>query len=152
MEKCYLCVFYSFCNKYVCFVICENYILSFIRFLKVDFLELQSTHVDFCGRILFSNATPFMFLCFVFFSTPYAITVFFFFVFLFFFFFDLKQYLSYSTIFYKIGKIFLTIYFRHFDFIEWFDLNSNSSNLFERSSISNFLVDFSVCFLIHSAM
>ena len=41
----------------------------------------------------------------------------------------------------QFGKMFLTIHFKRFDFIEWFDLNSNSSNLFERSSISDFLVD-----------
>ena len=50
------------------------------------------------------------------------------------------------------GSIFLTIYLEHFHFIEWFDLNSDSSNLFERSSISDFLIDFLVCFLIDSVM
>ena len=47
---------------------------------------------------------------------------------------------------YIFGSIFLTIHFKHFDFIERFDLNSNFNNLFQRSWISNFLVDFSVCF------
>ena len=42
----------------------------------------------------------------------------------------------------------MTIHFKHFDFIEWFDLNSNSSNLFERSSISDFLVDLIICVYI----
>ena len=51
-----------------------------------------------------------------------------------------------------MAVFFLTIHFKHFDFIESFDLNSNSSNFFERSSISNFLVDSSVCFLVHSLM
>ena len=40
---------------------------------------------------------------------------------------------------------FLTIHFKHFDFIEWFDLNFNCSNFFERSSTSDFLVDFLMC-------
>ena len=40
------------------------------------------------------------------------------------------------------GNIFLIAYFKHFDFIEWFDLkNSNSNSLFERFSIKDFLVD-----------
>ena len=48
--------------------------------------------------------------------------------------------------------MFLTIHLKHFDFIERFDLNSNSSNLFERSSISDFLVDTLVCFLVDLIM
>ena len=46
----------------------------------------------------------------------------------------------------------LTIYFKHFDFMELFDLNSNLNNLFEISSIKAFLVDFSVNFLVDLAM
>ena len=46
---------------------------------------------------------------------------------------------------YISGSIFLTIYFKHFDFFEWFDLNSNPSNLFEISLTSDFFVEFSVC-------
>ena len=34
------------------------------------------------------------------------------------FFFDLTLYLSYPTIFYQVGNTFLTIHFKHFDFIE----------------------------------
>ena len=49
-----------------------------------------------------------------------------------------------SLISYNAGSIFLTIHFKHFDFIEWFDLNSNPKSLFERSPISDFLVDSSV--------
>ena len=49
---------------------------------------------------------------------------------------------------YIIGSTSLTIDFKHFVFIEWFDLNSTSSNLFERTSISNFLVDFLMCLCI----
>ena len=41
--------------------------------------------------------------------------------------------------------MFLTIHFKNFDFIELFDLNPNSNNLFERSSISDFLVDLILC-------
>ena len=40
-----------------------------------------------------------------------------------------------------VGSTFLTIHFKHFDFIEWFDLNSNPKSLFERLSISHFSVD-----------
>ena len=43
---------------------------------------------------------------------------------------------------YIMGNIFLTIHFKQSDFIEWFELNYDSSNLFERLSISSFLVDF----------
>ena len=38
----------------------------------------------------------------------------------------------------------LTTYFKHFVFIESFDLNSNPNSLFERSSIADFLIDFLV--------
>ena len=30
---------------------------------------------------------------------------------------------------YNVGSTFLTIHFKHFDFIEWFDLNSDSKSL-----------------------
>ena len=63
-----------------------------------------------------------------------------------------KCFLSFSHMFTChfdiIGSIFLTIHFKHFDFIEWFDLNFNSNKRFERSSINDLLVDSSVCFLI----
>ena len=39
-------------------------------------------------------------------------------------------------------------HFKHFDFIEWFDLNSNPKSLFERLSISDFLVDCLMCIRI----
>ena len=38
----------------------------------------------------------------------------------------------------------LTTYFKHFVFIELFDLNSNPNSLFERSSITDVLIDFLV--------
>ena len=38
----------------------------------------------------------------------------------------------------------LTTYFKHFVFMELFDLNSSLNNLFESSSIKDFLVDFLV--------
>ena len=50
----------------------------------------------------------------------------------------------------------MTIYFRHFVFIELFDLDPNSSNIIESLSITDFLVDslvdFSVNFLFDSAI
>ena len=49
---------------------------------------------------------------------------------------------------YIVGSIFLTIHFKHFVFIEWFDLNSDSSSLFERPSIRDFLFDFLMCLRI----
>ena len=49
---------------------------------------------------------------------------------------------------YMVGSIFLTIHFKPFDLIEWFDLYFNSSNLFEIPSINDFLVDFSMCLCI----
>ena len=39
---------------------------------------------------------------------------------------------------YIVGSTFLTIRFKYFDFIEWFDLNSSPQSLFERLSISDF--------------
>ena len=44
--------------------------------------------------------------------------------------------------------MFLTIHFKHFDFIESFDLNSNPKNLFVRSSINDFIVVFLMCLCI----
>ena len=97
------------------------YFLFSIRFKKVDFLESQWTHVDFCCLILFSNATPFMFLFFfVFFSTSYTITIFLLCGFWFFFWF--KTIFIIINYFYKIDSILLTIHLKHFDFIERFDL------------------------------
>ena len=148
MQTSYLCVFYSFYNKHACFVTCKNHFLFFTRFKKAHFLEPQSTHVHFCCPI-FSNATPFMFLFFVFFSTPYIITIFFFSSFGFSF--DFLLIFIILNHFYKAGSIFLTIYFKHFDFIEQFGLNSNTKSLFERSSIIDFLVN-SSDFYIDSAM
>ena len=46
----------------------------------------------------------------------------------------------------------LTIYFKHFVFMELLDLNSNLNNLFESSSIKDFSVEFLVDFLIDSLM
>ena len=47
------------------------------------------------------------------------------------------------------GRIFLTIHFKHFDFIALCCLNLNS---LERSSIWDFFVDSSVCYLIDCLM
>ena len=41
---------------------------------------------------------------------------------------------------YIVGSTFLTIYLKHFDFIEWFDLNSNPKSLLERLSIFYLIV------------
>ena len=46
----------------------------------------------------------------------------------------------------------LTIYLKHFAFMELFDLNSSLNNLFESSSVRGFLVDSSVNFLVDLAM
>ena len=56
--------------------------------------------------------------------------------------------LNFANHFYKVSSIFIILHFKHFDFIGWFDLNSSSSNLFERSSIS----DFSDCFFFLISM
>ena len=44
------------------------------------------------------------------------------------------------------------MYFKHFVFIELFDLNSNLNKLLESSAIKDFLVDFSVNFLVDLTM
>ena len=100
----FLCAFYSFYNKFACFAIGKNYFLFFVGFKRVDFLEAQPTNIDFYCPILFSNATPFMFLLSVFFSQTKQ----FFFFRYFGFSFDLRRYLSYSSIFltYFFNKIF----------------------------------------------
>ena len=46
----------------------------------------------------------------------------------------------------------LTTYFKHFVFMELFDLNSNLNNLFESLSIKIFLIDSSVNFLVDLTM
>ena len=51
-------------------------------------------------------------------------------------------------LFHNGSNIFLTINFKHFDFIEWFDLNSSSNSLFEILRFNKFLVDFSICLFI----
>ena len=40
---------------------------------------------------------------------------------------------------YIVDNTFLIIHSKHFDFIEWFDLNSNPKSVFKRLSISDFL-------------
>ena len=60
--------------------------------------------------------------------------------------FSTSQAISFN--FYNAGNMCFTIYFKHFVFIELFDLNSNLDRLFERSSIKDFLVDSSVNFLV----
>ena len=145
--------FLQFLHKFACFVICKNllclysftkhrqfmlllnyyYYYYFFWCKNLDLLDWQRGHFDFslstffviftsCGlklsvqslhpkQYVFTISFP-VFIGFVFecvFFMPYV-----------------------------VGSIFLTIYFKHFDFIEWFDLNSNSRNLFERSSVSDF--------------
>ena len=46
----------------------------------------------------------------------------------------------------------LTTYFKHFVFMELFDLNSSLNNLFESPCIKDYLVDFSVNFLVDLTM
>ena len=54
--------------------------------------------------------------------------------------------------FYNDGNISLRTNFKHFDFIEWFDLNFNANSLLEILSINDFLVDYSVNVLFDSLM
>ena len=50
----------------------------------------------------------------------------------------------------------MTIFFnnkiKHFDFIEWFDLNYRFNSIFENLSIKDFLANFLVNFLVDSIM
>ena len=50
----------------------------------------------------------------------------------------------------------MTIFFnnkiKHFDFIEWFDLNYRFNSIFENLSIKDFLANFLVSFLVDSIM
>ena len=50
--------------------------------------------------------------------------------------------------FYNDVNIFGTSYFKHPDFIEWFDLNSNLDNIFEILSSKYFLDDCLLCLCI----
>ena len=110
------------------FIFCENYFLCFIGFKKVDFVEVQTVHNDICVAILFTNATP---LIFYYLFSFYKLTSRCFFLF---------SDIVYHS-FFIIWQHFLTIHFKHFVFIEWFDLNSNSKSLFEISSIKYLFYD-----------
>ena len=57
-----------------------------------------------------------------------------------------------ACLFYNLGNIFLTAYFKHFVFMELSDFNSSLNNLFESSSTKDFFVDSSVYFLFDSLM
>ena len=48
-----LCVFYSFHNKYACFLICENYFLLCFCFKNLDLLDWQTIQFDFSLSTLF---------------------------------------------------------------------------------------------------
>ena len=114
-----------------------------VAFTKADFL--QSTHLDFCAIILFTTCFAVINLLSVLFL-------------------HLKQYVScfltytlkklpsrflvthFTNHFYEVASIFLTMDFKHFDFIEWFELNSYFSNLL--AIFSDFLVYFSMCLYI----
>ena len=111
-----------------------------VAFTKTDFL--QSAHLDFCAIILFTTCFAVINLLSVLFL-------------------HLKQYVScfltcalkklpsrflvthFTNHFYEVGSIFLAMGFKHFDFIEWFQLNSYFSNLL--AIFSDFLVYFSMC-------
>ena len=49
---------------------------------------------------------------------------------------------------YNDDNIFLTTYVKAFDFIEWFNSNSNSKSFFEILSVNDFLDDFLMCLCI----
>ena len=57
-----------------------------------------------------------------------------------------------KNVYYKLGSTFLTTYFKYFVFMELFDLNSNLNNLFESSSVKDFLVDSLVNCLVDLVM
>ena len=126
---CYLYVFYSFYNTYACFVTYKNY---FFLLQKLIFQNHDQHILIFVQLISFAVINLYLFLFFSmhFKRFPSRFLV-----------------INFTNHFYKLDSIFLTIHFKHFDFIEWIDLNSNSSNLIERSSISDFLV-FLMCLCI----
>ena len=152
METCYLYVFNSFYNTYayLCDLkklfddLCSRwYYFSLLCFCfkNLDFstIDRQTTQFDFSRSILFV----------IFISCGSRLLVF------------TPQTIRYSTFLpvfissnfdcvffmsYIIGSIFSTTHFKHFDFIEWFNLNSNPKSPFEISLINDFSVDFLVCF------
>ena len=63
----------------------------------------------------------------------------------------ISGFIFFFTILYIVGNIFLTINFKHFDFIKWFDLNSNSKSLCETLSVKDFLANF-LLILINSQL
>ena len=140
-----LVCFLHFYSNFACFVICKNYFLFSIWFENLCCLELfLCVCVCFCFKnlhLLDQQTTPFYFslsILFVIFTScglkllvltlhseqyvvPSSFPVFIGFIF------DRVFFRSYI-----IGNIFLTIHFKQSAFIEWFELNYDSSNLFER--------------------
>ena len=141
-----VCFFAVFTINMHIFVICKKiffFSLGLCSFTKADFLEPQSTHIDACAMNLIATCFGVIGLLSVcslhakqyvscFFNVRFKGSLRFFVI-------------NFTNHFYNNGSTFLTIHFKHFDFNEWFDLNSNSSNLFERLLINDcfslFLVD-----------
>ena len=145
------CAFYSFYNKSPCSVIWEKFFLWVWRFIllscfcfkNLDLLDRQTTQFDFSLSILFVIFTPCGLKLLVQSLHPkqYVVPIFF------------PNFIGFifDCVFFIIRN--LPVFFwqsilNTLIFFEWFDLNSNSSNLFERSSISDFSVDFLMCLCI----
>ena len=140
--------------QHLFFVICKNYFLlsksanwklmlslNYILFLCFCFKSLallhrQTIHLDFSLSTLFFIFTSSSLKLWVQSLHP-------------------KQYVVLDCVFsisHIVGKIFLTIHFKHFALIELCSLNFISNNSFEIFPVNETLVDISVCFLIDSAM
>ena len=159
METCYLYVFNSFYNTYayLCDLkklfddLCSRwYYFSLLCFCfkNLDLIDRQTTQFDFSRSILFV----------IFISCGSKLLVF------------TPQTIRYSTFLpvfissnfdcvffmsYIIGSIFSATHFKHFDFIEWFNLNSNPKSLFEISlsfafnNVSTYSIKFFIIIEIH---
>ena len=112
LETCCMCVFYIFTINMYVFVVCKNYFLFFTRFKKVDLLKSQSIHVDL---FVLSYFLMLLLLCFYYLFSFHKLSskCFFSFLHIVFLFKTIFIILNHHTT--KVGSIFLTIHFKHFD-------------------------------------
>ena len=108
-----------------------TFLLGFC-FKNLDLLDKHSPHLDLSLSTLFVIVNvfePILLVCFL-----------------------QAEKISFQFHFYNVRNMCLTKYFKHFVFMEIFDLNFSLNNWFESSSIKGFLVDSSVNFLVNLVM
>ena len=118
----------------------------FICFKNIDLSFLHLRHFDFSKFTLFLIVLELMSLLPIYFLQLTQQVCFIFC------FGEIVIFLIFWLVIFIMWQYFLTIHFKHFVFIEWFDLNSNLKSLFQRSSINEILSNVLVKFLVDSLM